>query len=328
MNISIVVPVYNGGASFRKCLSSIQAANPAPYEVVVVADGDTDGSRELARNFGYRVIENETPTGPARARNQGARAANGDIIFFVDADVTLQPDALGRVAAVFEKEPHIAALIGSYDDKPPGNGFFAQYKNLQHHFVHQQGNEEASTFWGACGAIRRDVFMQLGGFDEAYRRPSIEDIELGYRLKRAGHHIRLVKHLQIKHLKEWTMSSQLRADFFDRALPWTRLLARDGQFINDLNLDLSSRLSVVLAYVFTGMLALSIFELRVLWVALLAIAGLLVLNAPLYAFFLRTRGLWFALRATLWHWVYYLYSGLAFAIGTIQFRLFNHPVAS
>lgn len=87
-------------------------------------------------------------------------------------------DAVDRVAMVFKREPDIAALFGSYDDNPGETTFLSQYRNLLHHFVHQQGCEDASTFWAGCGAIRREVFLSIGGFDEGYVRPAIEDIEL------------------------------------------------------------------------------------------------------------------------------------------------------
>lgn len=122
---------------------------------------------------------------------------------------------------LFSRELDLAALIGSYDDAPGATNFLSQYRNLLHHYVHQTGNEEASTFWGACGAVRREVFLAMGGFDESYRQASIEDIELGYRLKRAGLKILLCKALQVKHLKRWEAGSLLKADFCYRALPWT-----------------------------------------------------------------------------------------------------------
>ena len=123
-----------------------------------------------------------------------------------------------------KEDPGLAAAIGSYDDAPGETNFLSQYKNLLHHYVHQTGNPEASTFWGACGAIRREVFLTMGGFNEEYSRPCIEDIELGYRLKRAGFTIRLEKELQIKHLKRWDIVSLVKTDFFSRALPWTALI--------------------------------------------------------------------------------------------------------
>jgi GT2 family glycosyltransferase len=142
----------------------------------------------------------------------------------------------------------LTALFGSYDDAPAATNFLSQYKNLFHHYVHQIANEEASTFWGACGAIRREVFLKLGGFDESYHQPCIEDIELGYRLKRAGYRIRLLKTLQVKHLKHWGVKSLLKTDFFQRALPWTELILRDRRLVNDLNLKTSSRVSVASIY--------------------------------------------------------------------------------
>jgi glycosyltransferase involved in cell wall biosynthesis len=313
--VSVVIPVYNGGDSFRRCLLALVEAEPQADEIIVVVDGATDGSARLAETFGVQVMQTPSRSGPAQARNLGARAARGDILFCVDADVLVYPDAIGQIAALFGQDPDLAAVFGSYDDTPAATDFLSQYKNLFHHYVHQTGREEASTFFGACGAIRRDIFLELGGYDKYYGEPAIEDIELGYRLKQAGHRIWLCKTLQVKHLKRWRIGSLLRADFFQRALPWTELILRDHRFINDLNLRHSSRLSVILIYALLAALAGAWC-----WPGFLPFAAatgvlLLVLNAPLYRFFLHKRGLWFALRTIPWHWFYYFYSGLAFAIG-------------
>ncbi|MGH7457305.1 MAG: glycosyltransferase family 2 protein, partial [bacterium] len=246
--VSIIIPVYNGGASFRGCLLGLTQAAPQPTEIIVVADGDTDGSSRLAEEFGAKVLRTPIAGGPARARNLGAREAVGDILFFVDADVVIPRDALAQIAAAFRSDPNLAALIGSYDDMPAARNFLSQYKNLFHHYVHQSAGVEASTFWGACGAIRREIFLVANGFDESYHQPCIEDIELGYRLKRAGYRIRLCKGLQVKHLKRWSFTALLKTDFFQRALPWTALILRQRQFINDLNLKTSNRVSAVLIY--------------------------------------------------------------------------------
>ena len=315
--VSVIIPVHDGGESFRQCLVALGEADPAPDQTIVVADDATDGSAELAEALGVQVIRTSVRGGPAQARNLGAWKADGDILFFVDADVLIHPDTVGQVRDLF-KEPDLAAVFGSYDDAPAASNFLSQYRNLLHHYVHQTAREEASTFFGACGAIRRRVFLDLGGYDKSYRQPAIEDIELGYRLKQAGHRIRLCKTLQVKHLKRWDFVPMLKADFFHRALPWTELILRDRRFINDLNLRYASRLSVVLIY---GLLAALIGAWC--WSGFALFAGmaallLLVLNAPLYHFFQRKRGLWFALQAILWHWFYYLYSGLAFAIGIVR----------
>lgn len=318
LSISIIVPVYNGGAAFGRCLDALLMLRPAPHEIIVVADGDSDGSRQLALGRGVRVIELDTPRGPDVARNLGAQAASGDVLYFVDADVAVHPDVLHKIRETFAANPDISAIIGSYDDSPTETNFASQYKNLTHHYVHQTGREEASTFWGACGAVRREAFEAVGGFHMGYR--AIEDIELGYRLKAAGYRIRLRKDLQVTHLKHWTLASQVRTDFFGRALPWTRLIHRDKQLINDLNLDVSSRLSTLLVGLL--LLTLPLLWLPIMWiVAGFCMVGLLVLNRDLYHFLLRKRGIWFALRAIPWHWFYYFYSGAAFAVGTLMDKL-------
>ena len=201
--VSVIIPVHNGGEDFHRCLSAVTELEPPPDEIIVVVDGDTDGSECLAEGFDVQVLIAPTHGGPARARNLGARTARSDILFYVDADVVVPHDAILQVADAFSHEPDLVAVFGSYDNAPAATNFLSQYKNLFHHHVHQTGREEASTFWAACGAIRRGVFLALGGFDERYREPSIEDIELGYRLTQAGHRVRLRKTLQVKHLKHW-----------------------------------------------------------------------------------------------------------------------------
>jgi len=318
---SIIVPVHNGGRRFRRCLLGLAALDSPPKEIIVVADGETDGTWRMAEDFGAQVLKIPSPVGPAGARNLGAHKAKGDILFFVDADVTIPRDAMSQMAAAFQGNPELAAIFGSYDDEPFETNFLSQYKNLLHHYVHQTANRDASTFWAACGAIRREVFQAMGGFDEGYRRPSIEDIELGYRLKRAGYRIGLLKALQVKHLKRWSLGSLLKADFFYRALPWTALILNEGQFIDDLNVKISNRISVI--FIFLLLLALlgAWFIPQLVVFAMVVAMALLALNWDLYRFFYDKRGLRFALKTIPWHWFYFFYSGLAFFIGFVNYRM-------
>ena len=296
-------------------MSSVAACIPPPKEVIVVADGDTDGSWRVAEEYGARVLRIPTSGGPARARNLGAAEAKGDILFFVDADVTVPQDAISQVAGAFQDDPGLSAIFGSYDDAPFETNFLSQYKNLFHYYMHQNAKEEASTFWAACGAIRREVFSAMGGFDKTYRHPSIEDIELGYRLRRAAHRIRLLKRLRVKHLKRWGIVSLLRADFFYRALPWTDLILREGKFLDDLNVSISNRVSVIFTCVFCLALLGSWWMPWLFPVALLMMMGLLLIHRDFYRFFKDKHDWTFAAKAIPWHWFYFVYSGLAFSIG-------------
>lgn len=319
--VTVIVPVYRGGEQFKRCLASLCELSPPPLEVVIVADGDPDGSGDYAEACGVRLVRLNGPSGPAKARNAGARHAHGTLLFFVDADVTVPADSIARIQELFKEEAYPSAVIGSYDDTPADLRFVSQYRNLLHHYVHQQASEQAWTFWGACGVIRATVFHAVGGFDERYGRPCIEDIELGYRLRRAGYSIRLCKSLIVKHLKRWTLPGMIRTDVFDRALPWTELILTHRDLPNDLNLSVSARWSGVLVMVFGTSMSLFPWVPSLGTLSMLSVLGLVGLNADLYRFFWKQRGITFALRAVLLHGLYYAYSSLAFAAGTARYGL-------
>ncbi len=312
-DVSLIVPVYNGGENWTRVLDALAALDPAPREILIVDDGSTDDSALCARERGFNVLRTPQPrSGPAVARNLAAAHAQSEILFFIDADVLVSPDAVARVTRGMS-DKKTDALFGSYDDAPADASFVSQYKNLLHHYVHQHSRREATTFWAGCGALRRETFRQLDGFSTTYTRPSIEDIELGNRLARAGGHILLVQDLQVKHLKRWTLRSLLSTDIRDRALPWAELLARQGKLPSDLNLQISHRVSALLCWLLLAGVLASFFA-SILWLGVgVMVAALLALNFELYRFLFQKRGAWFTARALPLHWLYYLYSSAAFA---------------
>lgn len=319
--ITVIVPVYNAGRPWTRVLDALAALDPAPDEILVVDDDSTDDSAALARARGLTVLQ--TPavrSGPAAARNLGARHAQGEILLFLDADVLVYPDAVVRVQRVMS-ETNTDALFGSYDDAPDDPSLISQYKNLQHHYVHQHSALRAATFWAGCGAIRREVLLEFGGFDERYARPSIEDIELGYRLTNAGKKILLVPDLQVKHLKRWTLRSWLAADIRDRALPWSELLMRQKNIPQDLNLNTSSRASALLCW--SGVLCIAAaFVFPALWILLAGIlAALVALNFDFYRFLYARCGAWFTARAMSLHWMYFLYSSAIFGYVMLRHKI-------
>jgi len=322
VKLSVVIPVHNGGEDLRKCLESLMESERVPDELIIVDDASTDGSAALAARFGTVVTcQSPKPIGPARARNVGAARAQGDVLVFLDADVMVHSDTLAAVERHLAQGQDIDALFGSYDDSPLHRNWVSLYKNLLHHFVHQQGQAEASSFWTGMGAIRRDVFLRIGGFAESYARPSIEDIELGVRLKTAGYRIRLCADVQVTHLKRWDLGSLLRTDIFDRAIPWTRLIHSSSQLPADLNLDWKSRTSAL------GVLGLLMFFLAGFWFptawigVLVLTVSIIAINFPLYRFFARRGGLGFAGGAILLHYFYFFYSSLAFVVVSIEYLL-------
>ena len=333
--ISIIVPVYNNPQDLLECLSALRASYYPNSEIIVVDDASTDDTHLIATRTGVRVLRLTENSGPAPARNHGARHAKGNILIFVDADVVVSPGVISRMVKVFEEHPDVAAVFGSYDASPRADGVVSQYRNLLHHFVHQNGNPEASTFWAGFGAIRRSVFEEIGGFDEKrFPKCSIEDIALGYYLRKAGYRILLDKSIQVTHLKRWTLRSVITADIFYRAVPWSKLILDEGNLPRDLNLQLSQRASSVLVSLLIIMLTLAFFDALnffstpiegvFIFISLLLIVSLLFLNRKLYAFFFQKRGIKFLLFAIPLHFLYYLYSGLTFAVCWIlhKFSLF------
>ncbi len=278
--ISVIVPVYNSASFLRRCLEAVGTSRYAHYECIVVNDGSTDESGEVARSFQTRVVDvSEGPRGPAYARNRGAEIAQGDILFFIDADVVMDHDTLEKVAEAISQNPGVEAVFGSYDDRPAAMNFLSLYKNLFHHFVHQHASEQAVTFWSGCGAILRKTFFEAGGFDEVrYPQPSIEDIELGHRLRIAGRKVILDKRLQVKHLKRWKLQGMLTTDIRDRAIPWTDLILRDRRLPNDLNLRVSQRLCGLLLYVSLLYMGLVAFFHNVVLLPLLVALFLLIVG--------------------------------------------------
>jgi GT2 family glycosyltransferase len=319
-SLSVVVPVRNGGRDFERCLLRLRDSFLTDYELIVIDDGSTDDSADLAARAGATVFRHPTPQGPAAARNWGARVAKAPLIFFLDADVAVHPRTLGLARARFEIDRRLSALFGSYDASPAAPGIVSQYRNLLHHFVHQQGKFEqgirpAHTFWTGCGLIRRDVFLDFGGFDPGlYPRPAIEDIELGYRLTRAGHRIVLARDVLATHLKRWTLREMVRTDIFSRGVPWTILLKRTGTIETDLNVKVDQKASVVL----TGVAVLATLAcLFTAWagvIALGSVAAIGVLNRRFLGFLARRKGFAFACAALPLHLIYYCCCGLSVVI--------------
>lgn len=331
--ISVIVPVHNGSKYMARCLGALKDSSYKSFEIIVADDASTDNTVEICRELGVTVTELSHQSGPASARNQGAEKARGEILLFIDSDVVVNPNTVGHVARIFEENPDVSALFGSYDDTPAAPDFLSQYRNLLHHFVHQRSSSAAKTFWAGCGAVRREVFTELGGFDNSrFEKPSIEDIELGYRMSERGYQIMLDKELQVKHLKHWGWHSLIKTDISSRAVPWSKLILESKSIPEDLNLSISDRISTVLVglllacvlLLIAGQLTLynSPETVTILIIFILTlIAALIALNRDLYGFFLKKKGMKFTLFAIPMHFIYYFYCGASFALCWIRHKL-------
>jgi GT2 family glycosyltransferase len=314
-DFSLIITAHRGGPMLQACLDSAARLDPLPRELILAIDGADPAVLDAVKSPVFKVLTHTDRPGVSATRNAAARAAVGRILVFADSDVLLRPDHIARLAQAFTDHPGAAAVIGSYDDQPAAPGLVSRYRNLLHHDTHQHGSPHAQTFWAGCGAVHRAAFEEVGGFDESYRLPSVEDIELGYRLRQAGHHIRLVPSWQVKHLKKWRLRDLIFTDIGRRAIPWTRLLRREKRLDNDLNIGHSSRLSAALVCLGVCFFPLGFFWLPAFFVGAVLLVLATALNWKFYRFLARTGGWSFAIAAIPLHWLYFMGAALGFALG-------------
>jgi glycosyltransferase involved in cell wall biosynthesis len=328
LSISVIMPVYNGCAFIDKSLPPLVAMleSAEVLEVLVVDDSSSDKSIEMAERLGARVIPSGGRLGAGGARNVAAKLAQGELLWFVDADVVVHRDAARVLLSGFE-EQQVVGVFGSYDDEPAAQNFLSQYKNLAHHFYHHKARREASSFWSGCGAIRAHAFREQGGFDVVmFTRPSVEDIELGYRLKAAGGRLLLLNNLLCKHLKEWRFVNLIHTEIFCRALPWSRLMIRRGGLDADLNVGLGERLRAIASALFFLGVALAPLG-KPFWIAALALSALMIFaNHAIFGLFVRRKGLCFGIGGLLFHQIYYVYSSMAFVWAMFEIRVLRRGV--
>jgi glycosyltransferase involved in cell wall biosynthesis len=309
--LSVVVPAHRAARDLEQCITALRESDfPGDaWELVVVDDGSSDDETSRVALKADRVITLPPPAGgPARARNAGALSSPAPIVVFVDADVIVHPDALRRLVESFA-DPTIDAVFGSYDETPGHPGLVSEYRNLLHHRVHQSNAGDVESFWAGCGANRRDVLEHAGSFDETrYRRPEIEDVELGYRLRDAGHRIVLDPEIQCTHLKRWTLRGMIVSDFTRRGLPWARLLVERKMLLRarGLSLGAGEQASAALAGA-TILAAIAAAFLASTTLAAAAIAFFVtfaIANYGLLSWLRRRRGVAFAALALPLHFIY------------------------
>ncbi len=321
----MIVPVRNGEDVLGDSLAAVRASDfpAADWDLIVVDDGSTDGSAAVARRLADAVEHLPVAQGPAAARNLGARRARGAILVFIDADVCVHPDVLRRFVEIFTGEPGVGAIFGAYDTRPRAPGLVSQYRNLLHHYVHAQSPGDAETFWAGCGAMRREVFAETGGFDETIHQ--LEDVELGHRVRELGHRVLLRPEIQGTHLKRWTLRSMVTTDLFGRGITWMRLHLQQGQSGRPGTLNLRPAEKACTALSGLAICAVGTAAVRREAVWLLVALGFLVMvligNTRMLHWFARERGFWFALRIVPLRVLYYVLNDIAVVLGLVLHTL-------
>lgn len=294
MQLSVVVPASDDPPTLARCVAAIEASLGPSDEVIVVTE--------------------PAFSSPADARNRGADHATGDVLVFVDADVLVHDDALARIRNTLIARPGVTAVFGTYDDAPAVDTRVSAFRNLLHHHVHTSAPGPAETFWTGLGAIRREPFLAIGGFDgERYTVPSIEDVELGIRLVAAGHRVELVPEVRGTHLKRWTLRGMLVTDLTRRGVPWVELLLRERRSSSALNLGWRHRISALASVV--AVLAALGRHPRVVAAAFLGLVGL---NRSFYGLLAQRLGALGAVTGVGLHALHHLAAAAAVPLGTAR----------
>jgi hypothetical protein len=195
------------------------------------------------------------------------------VLVFVDSDVLVHADAFRRIRESWAADPGPGAGLGSFDHAPAPGGAGGI---LRH---------RATTFWAGLGAVRRDAFLEVGGFDaRRFPVPSVEDIELGLRLARRGE-LELDPRIQGKHLKRWRLGEMVFTDLVRRGAPWVALMLARGR--SSIRLNVSGR---HLAGTIACLGALLFAALGRPVAALLLAVAFVAVNARLYGLLLRRGG--------------------------------------
>ena len=286
--LTAIVPATDSPPTLATCVAAIESADEPPEELIVIREGGA----------------------PSSARNAGAQEASGDVLVFVDADVVPHGDAFARIRGAFDADDHLTAVFGSYDDSPAAPGTVSVFRNLLHHHIHQSSAGPAATFWTGFGAVRRDAFLAVGGFDADQRW--LEDVDLGIRLSARGARILLDPAVQGTHLKHWSLGEMVRTDFARRGIPWVDLMLRHRGTSTELNLAWRHRASAAVSVI----AAVSVLR-RKPRIAGSALAALVVLNAPFYRLLLQRRGPVEAAVGVLLHAVHHVTGALAAPVGVV-----------
>jgi glycosyltransferase involved in cell wall biosynthesis len=252
-SISIVIPNRNGAATLEACLAAACASRYGRFEVVVVDDHSDDGSVDVIRRFPCRLVRLEAHAGVSKARNAGARAASGELLLFTDSDCLLGPDALAAVAAACGARDDLV-VGGTYTPVPADEDFFSRFQSASIHYVE---TKRRAPDYVAAHAMAMDarLFRRSGGFVERSFIgvvPSVEDIELSHRLRRAGCELAMCPGLEVRHVFRFSLRRSL-ANAARKARYWTMyslsnrdLLSDSGAASVELKVDVAATLAQAL----------------------------------------------------------------------------------
>ncbi len=226
--ISLVIPSFNSSKTIKACLDSILKSTLLPSEIIVVDDKSSDHTISIIEKLEYSkvrisIIKKKENSGPATARNVGAKHTKGEYIFFADSDTRLKKDAIEiAYKTIINNKKNISAVIGIYNENQ-SQGIIAEFKSFYYLFqMGRKGSIDYDAFSASCALIRREDFFKVSGYDEWFTPGlDLENEELGYRLVDNGFKIVLNPKVRCDH--NFPSGIKLLRLFFKRTSLWMEM---------------------------------------------------------------------------------------------------------
>ncbi len=306
--ISVVIAMYNAMDVIEPCLKSIYSSNYKDFEVIIVDDGSTDNSVDIVKKYPCRLIELDKNSGPATARNVGVENSRGDIIFFVDSDTEMDENALQEAANTFKENPDIYGVVGISGIKSLRKGLAPNYNALENYYYISKGNGKYVNFFSTqFGSIKKDIFNEVGGFDENFKSADIEDIEFGSRIPEGK--IYANKNIIIGH--NFPLFKSILKKYFKRSFMMAKFIKnKKGKRFEKSHVTFSRFLGILFVLLSLFSLFLLVFDLRFIYLSLSLFSVFLILSSGLLLFIFKERGLSFMLISIFYKYVFSLAIGL------------------
>ncbi len=333
LHLSVIVPVQKTDVGVKEVLTSIcnSAMARDSFELIVVDDQSTEESAALAARYADKVVRlSGTPAGPAYARNRGVEVARGSVVAFVNADVSVGPDILPAMLDALAKRPEIDAISACHCEASGPQNFASRYWNLLLRYGERPRDGHHAHFAAGCGAVRRDVLVSAGMYDEwRFVTAGVENSDLAHRLIGAGHRVVLDTSITVTHLKRWNLRSVCR-EVWRRSTLLARSLGYQQTRVTlpgEVVFTLSRALSPAVAVLGTLTLAAAFLpEPHAVAAAGIAFGALVLTNLPIHRFYAKAAGLGFAVAAAPMHIFVQLVAGVALCHGWILRDMFGDVV--
>jgi glycosyltransferase involved in cell wall biosynthesis len=279
--VSIVIPAYNAERTIGDCLKALSEQDfTGDFEIIVVDDGSSDSTPGIASRFeNVRLLKQEN-AGPAAARNKGAQEAKGDIILFTDSDCVPEGDWVSQMVRSFEEDPGISGVKGRYRTRQKelvARFVQFEYEDKYDYMKRHRYIDFIDTY---SAGFKRDVFLQMQGYDPGFPVACAEDVELSYRMSSQGYKMVFNPRAVVYHIHPSGLWNYLRKKY--KFAYWRMLAVKKNpdKLVKDTHTPQLMKFQTLLPPAFLAALAASALDAKALYLALALFAFFMITTVP------------------------------------------------